>query len=86
MSSAVMAGGSALETEKVAGHVEAFRKGAENAAGFNGVEMRVANGYRLDRSRGMAATRAPIVRSKTLLGFLMIGSLRSKIIVTSRTR
>lgn len=40
----------ALETEEVAGVVEAFRKGAENAkaAGFDGVEIHGANGYLID--------------------------------------
>lgn len=41
----------ALETEELAGIVEAFRKGAENAksAGFDGVEVHGANGYLLDQ-------------------------------------
>ena len=41
----------ALSTEEVAGVVEAFRKGAENAkaAGFDGVELHGANGYLLDQ-------------------------------------
>jgi 2,4-dienoyl-CoA reductase-like NADH-dependent reductase (Old Yellow Enzyme family) len=41
----------ALETEEVAGVVDAFRKGAENAkaAGFDGVEIHGANGYLLDQ-------------------------------------
>ena len=41
----------ALETEEIAGVVEAFRKGAENAktAGFDGVEIHGANGYLLDQ-------------------------------------
>jgi 2,4-dienoyl-CoA reductase-like NADH-dependent reductase (Old Yellow Enzyme family) len=41
----------ALETSEVAGIVEAFRKGAENAmaAGFDGVEIHGANGYLLDQ-------------------------------------
>jgi 2,4-dienoyl-CoA reductase-like NADH-dependent reductase (Old Yellow Enzyme family) len=41
----------ALETEELAGVVEAFRKGAENAktAGFDGVEVHGANGYLLDQ-------------------------------------
>lgn len=41
----------ALETEEIAGVVEAFRKGAENAkaAGFDGVEVHGANGYLLDQ-------------------------------------
>jgi 2,4-dienoyl-CoA reductase-like NADH-dependent reductase (Old Yellow Enzyme family) len=41
----------ALSTEEVAGVVEAFRKGAENAkaAGFDGVEIHGANGYLLDQ-------------------------------------
>jgi 2,4-dienoyl-CoA reductase-like NADH-dependent reductase (Old Yellow Enzyme family) len=41
----------ALETTEVAGVVEAFRKGAENAqrAGFDGVEIHGANGYLLDQ-------------------------------------
>jgi 2,4-dienoyl-CoA reductase-like NADH-dependent reductase (Old Yellow Enzyme family) len=41
----------ALETAEIAGIVEAFRKGAENAklAGFNGVEVHGANGYLLDQ-------------------------------------
>ena len=41
----------ALETEEVAGVVEAFRQGAENAqaAGFDGVELHGANGYLLDQ-------------------------------------
>jgi 2,4-dienoyl-CoA reductase-like NADH-dependent reductase (Old Yellow Enzyme family) len=41
----------ALETQELAGIVEAFRKGAENAkaAGFDGVEIHGANGYLLDQ-------------------------------------
>jgi 2,4-dienoyl-CoA reductase-like NADH-dependent reductase (Old Yellow Enzyme family) len=41
----------ALETEEVAGVVEAFRQAAENAqaAGFDGVEIHGANGYLLDQ-------------------------------------
>ena len=41
----------ALETEEVAGVVEAFRLGAQNAkdAGFDGVELHGANGYLLDQ-------------------------------------
>jgi 2,4-dienoyl-CoA reductase-like NADH-dependent reductase (Old Yellow Enzyme family) len=41
----------ALETAEIAGIVEAFRKGAENAklAGFDGVEVHGANGYLLDQ-------------------------------------
>ena len=41
----------ALETREVAGVVDAFRKGAENAkrAGFDGVEVHGANGYLLDQ-------------------------------------
>jgi N-ethylmaleimide reductase len=41
----------ALETKEIAGIVEAFRKGAENAkaAGFDGVEIHGANGYLLDQ-------------------------------------
>jgi 2,4-dienoyl-CoA reductase-like NADH-dependent reductase (Old Yellow Enzyme family) len=41
----------ALTTEEVAGIVEAFRQGAENAkaAGFDGVEIHGANGYLLDQ-------------------------------------
>jgi 2,4-dienoyl-CoA reductase-like NADH-dependent reductase (Old Yellow Enzyme family) len=41
----------ALETHEVAGVVEAFRRGAENAqrAGFDGVEIHGANGYLLDQ-------------------------------------
>lgn len=41
----------ALETGEVAGIVEAFRKGAENAkaAGFDGVEIHGANGYLIDQ-------------------------------------
>jgi 2,4-dienoyl-CoA reductase-like NADH-dependent reductase (Old Yellow Enzyme family) len=41
----------ALETEEIAGVVEAFRKAAENAraAGFDGVEVHGANGYLLDQ-------------------------------------
>ena len=41
----------ALETEELAGIVEAYRKGAENAkrAGFDGVEIHGANGYLLDQ-------------------------------------
>lgn len=41
----------ALETDEIAGVVEAFRKGAENAeaAGFDGVEIHGANGYLLDQ-------------------------------------
>ncbi|SEQ36892.1 MULTISPECIES: alkene reductase [Pseudomonas] len=41
----------ALETKEIAGIVEAYRKGAENArkAGFDGVEVHGANGYLLDQ-------------------------------------
>lgn len=41
----------ALETAEIAGIVEQFRKGAENAkaAGFDGVELHGANGYLLDQ-------------------------------------
>ncbi|MBO0764893.1 MAG: alkene reductase [Hyphomicrobiaceae bacterium] len=41
----------ALKTGEIAGIVEAFRKGAENAkaAGFDGVEIHGANGYLLDQ-------------------------------------
>ena len=41
----------ALETEEIAGVVEAFRTGALNAraAGFDGVEIHGANGYLLDQ-------------------------------------
>ena len=41
----------ALELDEIAGVVEAFRKGAENAkaAGFDGVEVHGANGYLLDQ-------------------------------------
>lgn len=41
----------ALETGEIAGVVEAFRRGAENArkAGFDGVEIHGANGYLLDQ-------------------------------------
>lgn len=41
----------ALETEEIAGIVEAYRQGAENAkaAGFDGVEIHGANGYLLDQ-------------------------------------
>jgi 2,4-dienoyl-CoA reductase-like NADH-dependent reductase (Old Yellow Enzyme family) len=41
----------ALETDEVAGVVEAFKKGAEHAkaAGFDGVEIHGANGYLLDQ-------------------------------------
>ena len=41
----------ALSTEEVAGVVEAFRQGAENAqaAGFDGVQLHGANGYLLDQ-------------------------------------
>ncbi|GGM05009.1 alkene reductase [Pseudomonas asuensis] len=41
----------ALETEEIAGVIEAYRKGAENAkkAGFDGVEVHGANGYLLDQ-------------------------------------
>jgi len=41
----------ALDTEEIAGVVEAYRKGAENArkAGFDGVEIHGANGYLLDQ-------------------------------------
>jgi len=41
----------ALETEEIAGVVESFRRGAENAqaAGFDGVELHGANGYLLDQ-------------------------------------
>jgi 2,4-dienoyl-CoA reductase-like NADH-dependent reductase (Old Yellow Enzyme family) len=40
-----------LETGEIAGIVEAFRRGAENAkaAGFDGVEIHGANGYLLDQ-------------------------------------
>jgi 2,4-dienoyl-CoA reductase-like NADH-dependent reductase (Old Yellow Enzyme family) len=41
----------ALTLEEIAGVVEAFRKGAENAekAGFDGVELHGANGYLIDQ-------------------------------------
>jgi 2,4-dienoyl-CoA reductase-like NADH-dependent reductase (Old Yellow Enzyme family) len=41
----------ALETEELAGVVESFRQGAQNAqaAGFDGVELHGANGYLLDQ-------------------------------------
>lgn len=41
----------ALETHEIAGVVEAYRQGAENAkkAGFDGVEIHGANGYLLDQ-------------------------------------
>ena len=41
----------ALDTDELAGVVEAYRKGAENAkkAGFDGVELHGANGYLLDQ-------------------------------------
>lgn len=41
----------ALETAEIAGIVEAYRQGAENAkkAGFDGVELHGANGYLLDQ-------------------------------------
>jgi len=41
----------ALETNEIAGIVEQFKKGAENAmkAGFDGVEIHSANGYLLDQ-------------------------------------
>jgi len=41
----------ALSTEEVAGVIEAFRQGAENAqaAGFDGVHLHGANGYLLDQ-------------------------------------
>jgi 2,4-dienoyl-CoA reductase-like NADH-dependent reductase (Old Yellow Enzyme family) len=41
----------ALDTAEIAGVVEAYRKGAENAkkAGFDGVELHGANGYLLDQ-------------------------------------
>ena len=41
----------ALEAEEIAGIVEQFRQGAENAreAGFDGVELHAANGYLLDQ-------------------------------------
>jgi 2,4-dienoyl-CoA reductase-like NADH-dependent reductase (Old Yellow Enzyme family) len=41
----------ALELDEIAGVVEAYRKGAENAkkAGFDGVELHGANGYLLDQ-------------------------------------
>lgn len=40
----------ALETDEIAGVVEEFRRGAENAkrAGFDGVELHAANGYLID--------------------------------------
>ncbi len=41
----------ALETEEIAGIVEDYRRGAENAqqAGFDGVEIHAANGYLIDQ-------------------------------------
>lgn len=41
----------ALETSEIAGVIETYRKGAENAkrAGFDGVELHGANGYLLDQ-------------------------------------
>lgn len=41
----------ALETEEIAGVIEAYRLGAENAlkAGFDGVELHAANGYLIDQ-------------------------------------
>lgn len=41
----------ALETREIAGIIESYRKGAENAklAGFDGVEIHGANGYLLDQ-------------------------------------
>jgi 2,4-dienoyl-CoA reductase-like NADH-dependent reductase (Old Yellow Enzyme family) len=41
----------ALELDEIAGVVQAFRKGAENAkaAGFDGVEVHGANGYLIDQ-------------------------------------
>lgn len=41
----------ALETDEIAGIVEAYRQGAENAkrAGFDGVEIHGANGYLIDQ-------------------------------------
>ena len=41
----------ALETSEIAGIVEDFRKGAQNAkdAGFDGVEIHAANGYLIDQ-------------------------------------
>ena len=41
----------ALETDEIAGVVEAYRQGAENAkkAGFDGVEIHAANGYLIDQ-------------------------------------
>lgn len=41
----------ALETDEIAGVIEAYRKGAENAkrAGFDGVELHAANGYLIDQ-------------------------------------
>lgn len=41
----------ALRTDEIAGIVEAYRKGAENAklAGFDGVEIHGANGYLIDQ-------------------------------------
>ena len=41
----------ALETAEIAGVIEAYRNGAENAkeAGFDGVELHAANGYLIDQ-------------------------------------
>jgi N-ethylmaleimide reductase len=52
----------ALETSEIAGIVEAFRKGAQNAreAGFDGVEIHGANGYLLEQFLQSAPTCAPI--------------------------
>jgi N-ethylmaleimide reductase len=69
----------ALETDEIAGVVEDFRRGAQNArqAGFDGVELHGANGYlidqflrdgtnrRSDRYGGVAENRARLLAEVT---------------------